>query len=504
MTVVDTASGAVRGSVLGNGVRRFLGIPYAEPPIGVRRWLPPVTARPCTEVRDAYEYGLSAPQASNRGPFDPVGATSEDCLFLNIWTPCPNDGRRPVLVWIHGGGLRGGSASEAASDGASFAANGDCVVVSLNYRLGALGGFIHLSALDHRRLGESANLGLLDQLLALEWVRDNITGFGGDPAQVTVAGQSSGGQSIAMLMSMPRARGLFRRAIVQSPAPTTLPEAEVSAWLAERYVAHLAAAGIDRDAVADAPVNALIWAQATLKKETDWGPIGHPLNPVLDGAVLARQPLVAIGETAEPAVPLIVGSTRDELIQKFGIADTEVTDRDSLAAVWQRVFPGVAPDGRPIAERMAAAYDGEALRHVVPQASSPVALVQADKTVRIGAIRLAEAVSATQPATFMYLFDWRSPTGLGSPHCIDIPFVFGTAATSALGELTGKGPEVAEMTRRVQGAWIAFVRDATPCHDGLAHWPRYGRERRSTLLLGACPAVVDDPWGAQRTAWDGC
>lgn len=490
--------------VLENGVHRYLGIPYADAPVGPRRWQPPSPPLPWRGTRDALAYGASAPQASNRGPFDPVGTTAEDCLFLNVWTPAPDAGKRPVLVWIHGGGLRGGSGSEAATDGAAFAAHGDCVVVSCNYRLGALGGFIDLASLEGAggaRMRDSANTGLLDQQLALEWVRVNVASFGGDAGRVTVAGQSSGGQSVAMHMAVVSSRGLFQQAIVQSPAPTTLPERDVSAHLARRFVAHLEACGVTPDAIADAPVKALIRAQATLKKETDWGPIGHPLNPILDGAVLSVQPLQQIRATE--AVPLIVGSTRDELVQKFGPDQTAIVDRVELAAAWAAAFPGSSPTGELLAERMAAAYCGERLRSLQPRAGSPISLVQADKTVRIGAIRLAEAAAVSQERVFAYLFEWDAPGGMGAPHCVDLPFVFGTAATSVLGALTGHGEAVLAMTAIVQCAWIAFVREGTPVHAELPLWPTYAPGRRHTLLLGPSPRVERDPWSLQRLAWEG-
>jgi para-nitrobenzyl esterase len=202
-------------------------------------------------------------------------------------------------------------------------------------------------------------------------------------------------------------------------------------------------------------------------------------------------------------VTVVAGSTRDELVQKFGPEEAAITAPEALAARWARVFPGTSGDGTPWAERLARGYGGDAFRRLDPPASSPIALVQADKTVRIGAVRLAEAVVAGGSPAFMYLFCAESPAGLGAPHCIDRPFVFGTADESLLGALSGRGRVVDELSERVMSAWGALVRGATPSDGGLGVWPAYDPARRATLLIAPSCAVRDDPWGEQRRLWDG-
>ncbi|HKE75307.1 MAG TPA: carboxylesterase family protein [Acidimicrobiales bacterium] len=507
MTVVATTAGDLRGVCEEGGCVAFLGVPFAEPPVGRRRFRPPVPVARWSGVRAAERYGPAAAQLAKRGIFDPLDPIDEDCLYLNVWTPAPDDGARPVLVWIHGGGLRGGSGAEAVFRGSHLAARGDCVMVTINYRLGALGGFVLLEELGDPRLAESANVGLLDQLMALRWVQDNVAAFGGDPRRVTVAGQSSGGQSVGVFLGLPEAAGLFAGAIAQSPAPTRLLDREVARQLGERYAAHLSGRGVDRGDIATAPAADLVAAVASLKKETDWGPIGHPLHPIVDGRVIARQPLDVLASGGGNPVPLLAGSNRDELVLRIGATgagEPEPAPTEAeLAEAWRTPFPG-STDGRSHAAQLAAAYNPRATAGLDPPGPPPTPFLQGERMTRISAIRLLEAAVGHGPPAFSYLFTWDPPSHCGAAHCLELPLVFDTAGESKIGRLYGEGgDEVAAMTDLIQSAWVAFVRTGDPATESLPAWPRYEPDRRATMLLDRSPRVLDDPWRDQRKAWEG-
>jgi para-nitrobenzyl esterase len=379
----------------------------------------------------------------------------------------------------------------------------------VNYRLGALGGFVMLEELGDDRLSESVNVGILDQLLALQWVQEHIGAFGGDPTRVTVAGQSSGGQSVAVFLGLPAARGLFARAIAQSPAPSTLLERDVARYLADRFLVHLTERGVGRREVADAPASDLIAAVSALKKETDWGPIGHPLHPIVDGRVITRQPLAVLRDGDGNAVPLLAGSNRDELVLRIGGGSSDDDGTASataaeLAEAWRVAFPGTGTDGQPHAARLALAYCSAATATLEPPAPPPTPFLQGERMTRMNAIRMLETVSDRSPATFSYLYAWDPPSRCGAAHCLEIPLIFGTARQSRLGRLYGEiGPEVDAMSGVLQSAWLAFIRTGDPNDGTLPHWPRYNRQRRATMVLDTEPRIIDDPWRTQRLAWDG-
>jgi len=494
--VVEIDSGGVRG-VEDGGALAFLGIPYAAPPVGLRRFMPPEPPQAWSGVRDASSFGPAAAQVPKRGSLDDVGELSEDCLYLNVWTPSCDERRRPVMFWIHGGGLRGGGASEASSYGSALAARHDVVVVTVGYRLGVFGGFVWLSQLDDDRLSRSANVGLLDQLAALRWVNANVEKFGGDPGCVTIFGQSSGGQSVAMLMSMPESIGLLHRAIAQSPAQPRALEPDTARFLLDRYLAHLGARGVEAAGIYTAPSQELVAAVSDLKKETDWGVIGHPIHPILDGAVLRRQPLDAIGAGQAADIPLLAGWNRDELVLNFG-PDVPRLTSEALAPELARPLPDPT-----VASRMAEAYGAEALAGLQPSPPAPWTMFNGDRMVRIGAERLLDAQSAHQGRTYAYMLAWDPPSARGSLHCMEIPLVFDTTGRSAWGRLIGDGPTVEPMTARIQAAWVAFARTGDPNVPLLPAWPRYETPYRATMLLGDAPVVGADVWPAQRAAWNG-
>jgi para-nitrobenzyl esterase len=488
--VVRLRDGAVRGKA-GPGGYAFLGIPYAAPPFGANRMRPPEPAAPWAGERDATEFGPTVPKGDYppqyAALFPEVVIPGGECLNLNVWTPDPGAAGLPVLVWIHGGSFMNGSSSVGAYDGAAFARDG-VVLVSVNYRLAAEG-FLFL--------GDGiANLGLLDQLAALRWVRDNIAAFGGDPARVTVAGESAGAMSVTTLLSMPLADGLFAQAIAQSGAGAhTLGEDE--ARMVGGYLADALGVPPDRESVMAVPLDKLVRAASDLVVEVQtaadparWGQLALsllPFAPAVDGQVLPAAPVPAIAAGRGSGVPLLIGSNLDEArLFLVAPATIDLIDSPSLAAA-------------------AAAYglDGNALAayRANRPGSSPgdvLAAVITDWFFRVPAIRVAEARGAAA-RTWMYRFDYPAPQanhGLGACHAAEIPYVFDTITRAELRPLLGDAPSraVADRAHRV---WVDFITRGDP------GWAPYDPVSRTTGLLAEQVSPVDDPAGDERARWEG-
>jgi para-nitrobenzyl esterase len=487
--VIQTMQGAVRGRMV-HGVAAFKGIPYAAPPFGDNRFQPPRPAEPWDGVRDALTYGTTVPKPPcYLPPWDLLlpepDIPGTDCLNLNVWTPEPGPAGLPVMVWIHGGGFTNGSGAVPDYDGRRFARDG-VVCVTVNYRLG-VDGFLYLD-------GGVANRGLLDQVAALEWVRENIAAFGGDPENVTIFGESSGAMSVATLLAMPCAAGLFRRAIAQSGAGhhVFLPETArpVSQALADKL-------GVlpTQETIAEVPMHLLLQAQRELVVEIvrdpeHWGEVAAnlmPFEPVVDGEVLPDRPIERIKAGVGAHIDLLVGSNAEEW--RFFDVPTghiqQVTEADLRGKVVDYGLPvddAITTYGatRPNATR------GDLL-----------AAISTDWFYRIPAIRLAEAYSQQQCAAYMYEFAWPSPLfngQLGACHYLEIPFVFDTldSNTPLLG---GQAPQ--QLADVMHGAWVAFAARGDP------GWPRYDPVRRATMRFALPPQVVEDPGAAERALWEG-
>ncbi|HXM58233.1 MAG TPA: carboxylesterase family protein [Candidatus Dormibacteraeota bacterium] len=489
--VVQTRQGAVRGATSGGGAA-FKGIPYAAPPVGAHRFQAPRAPEPWDGVRDATGYGPTAPQNQYPAPFDALLANpiipGDDYLNLNVWTPEPGGARLPVMVWIHGGAFVAGSGAVPWYDGSAFARDG-IVCVTINYRLG-VEGFASIE-------GAPPNRGLLDQVAALEWVRDNIAGFGGDPDNVTIFGESAGAMSVGTLLSLPRTRGLFRRAIAQSGAGHHV----ISTGAADRVAAMLGARlGVPptREGLTTVGVRDLLDAQAQLSQDAllnrdaeRWGEVaqtGYPWQVVVDGDVLPARPIDAVAGGAGPAVDLLVGTNRDEW--NFWYVPTGAVDAidDRLAGAMAAGY-GLPPRGLDVYR---AARPG-----AVPGAV--LAAVITDWFFRIPALRLAEANVGRGQRSHVYELTWPSPAfggRLGACHALDLPFVFDTLGSEKTDALTGPEPPRALATA-MHGAWTMFARTGDP------GWPSYEPGRRLTMRFGETSEVVDDPSGAERELWEG-
>lgn len=488
--VVEAGGGALRGrTTTVPGVLAFLGIPYAAPPFGSARFLPPQPVRPWSGVREATRFGPTVPKSRLSPHFEQMWPErwieGEDCLNLNVWTPGLG-GDAPVLVWVHGGGFTNGSGSARELDGAAFARDG-VVCVTINYRLAA-DGFLFLddgAAIDDG----TGNAGVLDQQAALAWVRDNVATFGGDPRRVTLAGHSAGGSSVATQLASARSAGLYGRAVVSSTSGIhrlTGPEfaLRVSADLARRLDV-----APTREALAAVPTPALLAAVEAQRTELpSWGGDAQamaPWAPVTDGDVVPADPRGAITAGRAREVPLLTGTARDELRLHLTPEGVEAVDAEALAAAAGQVGLGPA--------------EVDAYRATRPRATPGELLValQSDWYFRMPTVRLAEARSAGGAATWVYRFDHPEPednAGYGAAHAVDVPFVFDTTDVGETHARIGPRPSrpVADL---VHGTWVDFALGRDP------RWPTYEPATRSTGLLTDRVTVVDDPDGSDRSAW---
>ncbi|GGY03322.1 carboxylesterase/lipase family protein [Streptomyces hiroshimensis] len=485
---VRAAAGALRGSREA-GVAVFRGIPFAEPPVGPLRFAAPRPVRRWDGVRTAVSYGPPPPQGGHFGMDALARETAgDDWLTVNVWSPEPVPGAGlPVMVWIQGGAYVIGMSGLPEYDGGRLAREGGVVVVTFNYRVG-LEGFGQIE-------GAPANRGLLDQIAALEWVRDNIRAFGGDPDRVTVFGQSAGAGSVAALLAMPRAAGLFVRAVAQSvPGTFFSPElaADIAAACAAELglkptVAGLAAVTPERLSAAGDAVGA-----ETARWADRWGPIAHksiPFAPVVDGDVLPSAPWQALAGGAARDVALLVGHTRHEqrLLTALEGLLGQVTQEQAEAAL--RVF-GPGPDG------------ARRYRDGFPDAGPDelYELVHSDWLFRMPSLHLAEARAAADGRTHVYELTWDAPGMggvLGACHGLDVPLVFGNLDRGQPAALIGEGPppEAEELSARMRAAWTAFAAHGDP------GWPPYDSGRRLVQLFGARPDVAAYPEETSRLIW---
>ncbi len=504
-TIVETNAGRIRGTREG-AVEVFRGIPFAAPPVGPRRFQSPQPHPGWAGVRDALAFGPAALQ--NESPLMTLtgwAATcdpSEDCLSLNIWTPATDGAKRPVFVWIHGGAFTNGTGSQSAYDGRFLAERGDIVVVTLNYRLGAFG-FLALEGLRDREGGGLGNLGLIDQVAALEWVRDNIERFGGDPAQVTLAGESAGASSASSLLASPRARPLFQRAILQSGHAfnTSWPEAMLETG--ERFMHEVGLLPGDVDGLLELSVEKILAGQQALASSNPDSAWCMTFQPCVDGDFVESMPIEAIASGKTADISLLAGTNLDEM-KMFMLEDPAVFELDETGLIRRLDRILASPTyldrdwSRPLMERFRAA---------LPE--TPISelwwAMETDRRMRVPTLRMLEAAAAHSSRNYSYLFTWPSPAfgGLaGSCHAVEIPFVFGTLHNDWAPGLVGEGAEVDRLSDILQRSWLAFVRSGSPAVPELEGWEAYAPDTRITGVLGAECHSEKAPLEAQRAAWD--
>jgi para-nitrobenzyl esterase len=494
---VDTASGSVEG-LRESGISAFLGIPYAAPPTGGRRFLPPQAPPSWAGVAPATEFGPMAMQLAG-GRRSALGGgpsvvADEDCLTLNVWTPAAG-GARPVLVWLHGGGYSVGNASRDLYDGANLARRNDVVVVSANHRLG-LFGFLYLGELLGDRYGESANVGMLDWVAVLEWVRDNIASFGGDPDSVTIFGESGGGGKVSALLCMPRAAGLFHRAIIESGPPFQFPDLEKAAATAGKVVATLGLSGGELETLLTMDAHKLLDVQVALGAGGGPSPGGMSFAPTVDGRALPDYPEQALAGGASAEIPLIIGTNLDEARFMIVMAPHLANGGEAIddAELLERLQPGFDNDVGPLVARY---------RGVHPHLSNIDLLlaIESDQ-FRIRSIRLAEhKVAGSAAPVYSYLFCWTTDAlpGLGSFHGLEMPFVFANLTTM---RGLAESPGADRLADRMCSVWGAFARTGVPAAEGLPTWQPYTLAERATMVIDAEWTLESDPLAETRQFWD--
>lgn len=496
-SVVETANGKIRGGVA-DGIHIFRGIPYGAPTGGKNRFLPPTRVANWTGVKDTVEYGDACPQIpydlvkpSGIAWFTPFFAqrNSEDCLRLNVWTPAINSGgKRPVLMWLHGGGFARGSGASSAYEGTNVAKRGDVVTVTVNHRLNVFG-YTDFSEVLGENYRSSGNAGMLDIIQALEWVRDNIENFGGDPNNVMIYGESGGGAKVSTLLGMPAAKGLFHRAVIQSGPSLTVGEPEIANRAAKGLLDELGIKPSELAKLRAVPADRLLASMDAAAAKAG----GRAFRPVL-GPDIPAHPFEPVGSQLSADVPIMIGTNQHEgtlfatanlplyNLNEEGLksaARALVGDRaDEFIATYRKLAPDATPSDRYFT-------------------------MSADQWMRVGSIRLAERKHEQGAASvFMYRFDWRSPAWDGrfmAAHAFEIPFVFDNTQMNS--DITGGTPETAALGATMSDAWIAFARSGNPNHEGLPDWPAYTPAERSTMLFNNPCTVENDPGGAARELW---
>ncbi|HEY1710897.1 MAG TPA: carboxylesterase/lipase family protein [Rhizomicrobium sp.] len=483
---IEIAQGKLQGYRDGD-VLRFAGIPFAK----AERWQMPQAGDAWSGTYDATQFRAVAIQDPKqidilKGPVEPL---SEECLFLNVWTPACDGGKRPVMVWIHGGGFVTGSGYIGAYEGTHLAARGDVVVVTINYRLGAFG-FLNLRDATDGKLPGTGAEGIADQIAALNWVHDNIAAFGGDAANVTIFGESAGSGSVCALLAAPSAKGLFHKAICESGAAHLGTAREKSAVTAKTFLQKLGCAD-DPARALELSSEALFKAQREIETESA-GRAGLPFGPTADGDVLPVRAIDAIRNGSAKDVSLIAGTTRDET--KLMFAFSQQFREQSADALRKRMNEWV---GEEHAGTTLAAYG----------AQSPYEIATAvitDNVFWYPTVKLLEAQSAFAPS-YGYRIDWPSPMMggiVGAGHVIEVGFVFGTYARPEVKDFFGTGPDADALSAAMMDSWLAFAKSGNPTTPKL-DWPRYDANRRATMIFGdGAPHVENDPNAARRKAWD--
>jgi para-nitrobenzyl esterase len=502
--VVKTKYGPVQG-LMENGVCAFKGLRYAAPPIGKLRFMPPQPPAPWTDTFDASDFGAPAMQmaggvttvATNDFGFQmhrvfttpsELKVMNEDCLYLNVWTPAADGKRRPVMVWIHGGGFAYGSGAQPIYQCDGLARRYDVVAVSLNHRLNVFG-YLNLAEAFGPDYATSGTVGMQDLVAALAWIRDNIAAFGGDPGNVTISGQSGGGVKVSTLMAMPSAKGLFHKAAIQSGPGLALGRPAPAAAQTAKLLDALGIKPGDRAALQTTPAPMIL--EAALKLSPGgFGGVGS--GPIVDGTVIPRDPFTPDAPAVSADVPVLVGWAKDEMT--IFTAGEPWFGRMTEADLQTRMKP-FGEAGQTLLAALRRAYPDYSPTYLWVQVMSSGLGLGGSETLAD-----RKAAQGKAPA-YVYMTTWETPAGGGvfrSPHTIEIPFML--YSFDKVRAFVGPGPEPKRMAEQIAGSWVAFARTGDPNHAGVPHWPAYDAKTRPVMEFNLPSRVVNDPLAEVREA----
>jgi para-nitrobenzyl esterase len=484
-TLAETKYGKLKGIEEG-GVCAWKGVPYAKPPVGSLRFREAQPPESWQGVRDASKFGPNCAQTPNLSRKACWGTSefSEDCLYLNIWSPGADDRRRPVMVWIHGGFFRQGMGSYSYFNGASFAEQGDLLLVTINYRVGPLG-FFQLADIGGEEYAASGNNGLLDQVAALKWIQDNIAAFGGDPQRVTIFGQSAGGRSVGALLATPKARGLFSQAIIHSGGIQTYADRKTAGKLANEMLASLHVQPDELAKLVDIPVEKIVEATPPPRA-------GNGMEPNVDGVFLPQRPLEAVEAGWAKDIRIMVGHTLNDFIHNFDpnwerMNDEEILQdfADRVGDAWPEIseyYLNQGENGRTLVEKLL-----------------PL-LIYNEFTYP--ALKLLELQDNHGSPAWFYRFDWKNPMNGYATHGLELPFVFNNLNAPGVDTMVGESSERQALADQMHQAWIAFAHNGVPNTTSIPNWPSYRAENRAVMLFDLESKVEIDMNREERLVWE--
>ncbi|MGQ9427644.1 carboxylesterase/lipase family protein [Gilvimarinus sp. F26214L] len=480
--IVETAQGKVRGRVNTRGVHVFKGMRYGV----AKRFLPPTEPKAWSGIQDAFDYGHQSPQIQTRlaGP-QPM---SDDCLRINVWTPGIDSARRPVMLWFHGGGFEAGNGSEPLYEGSNIAARGDVVVATINHRLNVFG-HCHLGGVLGEDFAQSGNVGFLDLVAAMRWVKENIAGFGGDPDNVMIYGQSGGGRKVSLSYAADLAKGLFHKGVVQSGSHLKVQPLEVAHQLAENLLKELGISKQNALKLQEVDIDVLTTAQRKVAAAA-----GTRFSPVLDGVTFQQHPWLPDAPTLSNDLPMMLGTTRTELTNQMGgipgifdMNETQAKERlksfieeSDINEAWE-IFTASRPQANP--------------------SEIFFTIVSARGYVRDQTIMAEQRIKGGGSGkTFVYRLMWRQPVEEGrrvSQHSLDLPFMFDNVHT--VPHITGPETDhTRAMVDNMANSWIAFARTGDPNNASIPAWNAYDLQQRSTMMFDVPSYAVNDPHRAER------